>query len=280
MRTKASQLHLHIAAAFANAVTVRNSDEQWPLDSLYVNYRGPSSIFSALKVSIPQIIRLSASDDHKGKKGAVSEIELNKFLARSGYISIRHRNRIKGTKNKWTKGFRRWKHLRWADTRNSEELRELRAKLEEIQIQFSGFCFINESELGTFLSNLKYKPNEGSSPPEFCEHGTEFVGFEPGEELDAAMVDPSVQRWKMPPETCAADEPSQKRRPGVALQRGRRRHGHDAPTTGAPRFWRAEPVPFPHFITHHRCACPHARAGGKHSELTRRDSRSPSINSL
>ena len=129
--------------------------------------KGPTSIFAALKVCIPDIVRLSDEFSFSGYilKDAVSEIELNKFLSRSGYLSSRYRNRIRGTKDKWTKGFQRWKFLRWLDPRNPEELRQLSTQIGEIRKRFPGSYTIHDSELVNFISNLQSIHDEDQSLP-------------------------------------------------------------------------------------------------------------------
>jgi hypothetical protein len=161
MRPKASQLHLRIAAEFANAVTMRTEESKLSQDFFpyIVRCKGPTSIFSALKVCIPDIVRLS-DDSSYILKDAVSEIELNKFLARSGYTSTRHRNRVRGTKDKWTKGFQRWRFRRWLDPRNPDELRQLHICIAEINNLFPGSHSIHETELVHFMLNLQWIRDE------------------------------------------------------------------------------------------------------------------------
>jgi hypothetical protein len=160
MRPKASELHLNIAAAFAKAVTLTLNDDS-KLNSPNVKCKGPTSIFSALKVCIPEIVRLPNSDCILHNT-AVSEIELNKFLSRSGFVSSRCRNRVKGTTDKWTKGFQRWKSIRWLDPRSPEELSQLQTKLAEISDLSNAAYSIHESQLIHFISNLHFI--EGDCP--------------------------------------------------------------------------------------------------------------------
>jgi hypothetical protein len=243
MRPKASQQNLQIAAAFANAVTIQDCDTKHFNTLALVNCKGSCSIFAALSVCIPDIVRWPEKHDLFGTAG-VSEIELNKFLARSGYTSVRHRNRIKGTNDKWTKGFQRWKNRRWADARNFEELRQLWAQLAEIPIRFSVSYSINKSELEIFLLNLLHYPGA-------CDRG-----LEPEGEPD---VDDCPWRQggslSMAPFACSADGsspwPIQPAHPPGAFQLAEQGRGGGAT---APRYWRVEPIPLLHFATHHRCA--------------------------
>ena len=52
-------------------------------------------------------------------------------LTKCGFESFRYRHRIKGTKNRWSKGHRFWKHIRWLDPRVPSELCLLNKLLEE-----------------------------------------------------------------------------------------------------------------------------------------------------
>jgi hypothetical protein len=252
MRPKASQLHLHIAAAFANAITVRNDDTKINLENNIhaVKCRGPTSIFSALNICIPDIVRQSV-DGNILLKGAVSEIELNKFLSRSGYISSRLRNRIKGTKDKWTKGFQRWKFLRWLDPRNPEELRHLRTQLAEIPIRFPGSYFIHESRLIDFISNLWDVHDEPPSLP--AGHTNILDAFVDGEHgnsiIDNDKEDNQLE-WDRspsafsPPVDGAEDLPPSPQGDGLQLAA---RGG-----SGELWRWRMDAIPFSRIITHHR----------------------------
>ncbi len=219
MRPKASQQHLQIAAAFANAVTVCCDESKINHDFFphVVKCKGPTSIFAALKVCIPDIVRLSDEYSEYILKDAVSEIELNKFLARSGYLSSRYRNRIRGAKDKWTKGFQRWKFLRWLDPRNPEELRQLSTQIAEIKKRFPGPYSIHDSELVNFISNLQSIHDEDRSRPagDTCMLELEFDDESNTSDLQLAAFG-------------APDGPS------------------------TPHRWRVEAIPPMHFITHRR----------------------------
>jgi hypothetical protein len=148
MRQKASQEFLHVGAAFSNVVTVRT--DEWPRShpKNLVECRGPRSIFAALASSIPDIARTQVSVT---LKGALSEVELNKFLARSGYVLCRQRDRVKGERGKW---IRHWKHRRWVDPTNGKELSMLRAQLAEMQNRLPGPYSIFENKLVDFLLSV------------------------------------------------------------------------------------------------------------------------------
>jgi hypothetical protein len=247
MRPKASPQHLQIAAAFANAVTIRSSEpklnnEVFPF---VVKCKGPTSVFSALKVCIPDIVR-SSNDYSYTIKDAVSEIELNKFLVRSGYVSLRHRSRVKGTKDKWTKGFQRWRFLRWLDPRNPEELSQLKENIAEIPNRFPGSYSIHETELVHFILNLESIDDEIQF---LCVGDNSMLGIEFDREENIAT---EYDRWhrdqsspEFPPRMGGADDPS--RSPRFAdLQLA-------APgTLVAPRRWHVDAIPFTRFATHHR----------------------------
>ena len=148
MRTKGSVEWLKVGLEFANAVTVEINDQRSSCS--LVDCMGPNSVFAALSLSIPSITR--TCEGHDVLKGAISSIELCKFLIKSGYESCRHRNRVKGTKDKWTKGVRRWKNRRWVDPDQADELAHLKANLDELKSRNPRLCTISEERLLEFLS--------------------------------------------------------------------------------------------------------------------------------
>jgi len=95
MRAKASLEFLQFGAAFANSVTAR-----WDESDQIISCKGPNSIFAALGHCIPTVVN---TVERKGLKGAFTEIQLNKHLARNGYRFVRYRYRLNGSKNKWSK---------------------------------------------------------------------------------------------------------------------------------------------------------------------------------
>ena len=154
MRDKGSYECLNIGLAFANAITVEN-DQKRNL-SRSIDCKGPNSVFSALSLSIPSITRTGEGNP---SKGAISDIEFCKFLLRSGFKACRHRSRLKGTKNKWTKGVRRWENRRWTDPSNPEELENFQAKLKELTSQNPHLDSISAPKLLSFLSARPEKSN-------------------------------------------------------------------------------------------------------------------------
>jgi hypothetical protein len=244
MRPKASQQNLHIAGAFANAITVWSDDSKINHESVahVVKCKGSTSIFSALKVCIPEIVRFS-DDSRNFMKEAVSEIELNKFLTRSGYISSRYRNRVKGTRDKWAQGFHRWKYIRWIDPRNPKELRQLRTQLAEITSRFPHSYSIQESELIEFISNLQSINECQPLPPADANRA-----------LPAADTnrDDNPRQWEQDRSDFSphigANNRSQSplsavlQRPGPAIPG----------VPGAPRRRRIEAIPSTRFVTHRR----------------------------
>ena len=155
MRPKASQDNLQFAAAFAECLSVRSDDLR--ANTTAIRCKGPTSLFAALRIGIPEIVR-----DHYGvgQKGAVSEIELNKFLVRSGYITFRYRQRIRGAKDKWSKGVHLWKHIRWLDPSSPNDLDLIKRQLSQLRLRFSGSYSIRESEVLSFLSSLRTRCSE------------------------------------------------------------------------------------------------------------------------
>lgn len=151
MRPKASSEYLHIASAFANAVTLQSEEKRVPEAKYMVHCRGPRSIFAALSQCIPSITR----DGNAGRslKGAISEAELNKFLSRLGFQVHRHRERNYNAKLHFHE-IRIWNLKRWADPSNAEELQQLRSQLSSIPARFPGNYFICESKLLEFLESI------------------------------------------------------------------------------------------------------------------------------
>ena len=79
-----------------------------------------------MQICLPALVRQGSESS---EKGSVSEIELFKFLRRIGYSSFRFRHRIRGTTDQWSKGFQRWKNLRWIQMENSLEMRRFKEKI-------------------------------------------------------------------------------------------------------------------------------------------------------
>ena len=155
MRSKGCAEWLDVGLEFANAVTVENDNHRsW---FRLVDCKGPNSVFAALSLSMPSIARIS--DGQNQLKGAISAIEFCKFLVKSGYEPYRHRNRVKGTKDKWTKGVQRWKNRRWVDLNNADELLLFQAKLEALKPQISCLCTLSERRLFEFLSTRPSNAN-------------------------------------------------------------------------------------------------------------------------
>jgi len=149
MRTKGSIQCLSFGLEFANAVTVE-IDENHSAPCL-VDCNGPNSVFAVLHMCVPSIVRTDANSNPI--KGAISSIEFRKFLAKSGYESCRHRSRVRGTKDKWTKGIKRWKNRRWIDPDNADELAHFKTKLDKLKSCSSRFGSICEIKIVEFLSS-------------------------------------------------------------------------------------------------------------------------------
>ena len=148
MRLKGSLEWLKFGLEFAEAVTVEIDDFRGKHG--FVDCKGSNSVFAALSWSIPSIVRMK--EDSTCVRGSISETELYKYLAKSGYVAYRHRSRVKGTKDRWTKGVCRWERRRWVDLKYADHLEHLRAKLIELRKFCTPSIFLSESRLFEFLS--------------------------------------------------------------------------------------------------------------------------------
>jgi hypothetical protein len=150
VRPKASLENLQISGAFAQAITVR-LDTSSTVKYVKVECRGSNSIFAAMRICLPHLIRMRSEP---AKKGAVSEIQLNKYLAQIGFKQYRYRRRILGTSDKWSKGCHQWQNLRWIQIDKPEELQQLQARLSEIVAHFPKKSVFQENNLLAFLSSV------------------------------------------------------------------------------------------------------------------------------
>ena len=148
VRAKASAENLEIAAKFADAITIRQSQRK--ITGL-INCKGSSSIFAALRQCLPSLTRLP-KDSALNYSEAVSEIELNKHLVRLGYVSYRHRHRIRGTKDKWSKGLQRWRGIRFINPKIPSELETLNVHLAELIHHFPRGSNLHQGMLVSFLT--------------------------------------------------------------------------------------------------------------------------------
>jgi hypothetical protein len=149
-RPKASEHSLSQAHMFANAVTIVTGHKNKA--NMSVDRRGKFSIFGLISRCFPGLVR--KVDGVAGNRSIMSEIELNKYLAKHGFIASRDRNRVKGTVDQWEKGKLRWKNRRWINPSNSEDLQHLRATLSEYKIP----CIFLDSDL--VISKLRKFWNE------------------------------------------------------------------------------------------------------------------------
>jgi hypothetical protein len=153
MRPKASRENLHIAVSFASAITIHRIDAQISRSNDFVECKGPASIYAALRIALPDIVRDSEHSVGR-KKNTLSETELIKFLCRSGYIKYRYRQRVRGTTNEWRTGSPRFKNIRWANPRNSEDMRLMDERLNGLAARLPITSTICRSRLITFLSSV------------------------------------------------------------------------------------------------------------------------------
>lgn len=152
MRAKGSSDNLMIGLEFANAITIYQDYEKASCNGVAVNCKGKNSVFAALSVCLPDLVRIE--DTRKALRGAISETELCKFLIRSGYVPYRQRSRVKGTKDKWNKTVLQWKHRRWINPLNPEECMTLKAKLAALQDRLCHSGSISEKSLLSFLCTI------------------------------------------------------------------------------------------------------------------------------
>jgi hypothetical protein len=160
VRPKPSLENLQISGAFAEAITVK-LDTRSTINYVKVECRGSNSIFAAIKICLPHLTRMRSEP---AKKGAVTEIQLNKYLAQIGFKQLRYRKRILGSSHKWTEGCHHWKNLRWIQVRNPYELQYLRHRLAEITARFPKKLNFQEDKLFAFLSSVS--PLDGADESE------------------------------------------------------------------------------------------------------------------
>ena len=173
VRPKASKENLHIATSFADAVTTKvtsNGPHKCKIKSM-VDCRGQNSLFEALKIGIPDLVRTKELD-LSARRQAVSEIELNKFLVQYGYVSFRSRRRIQGDLDKWSQGIQRWKNIRWINPRNIEESNRLRSQLANICASLPDEYPIMEDNLLKFLFDATVEDDE-DWPVDPCEENAD-----------------------------------------------------------------------------------------------------------
>ena len=177
VRPKASKENLHIATTFVDAVTTKvtsNGPHKCKFRSM-VDCKGRNSLFAALKIGIPDLVRTKELD-LSAKKHAVSDVELNKFLVQYGYESFRFRHRIRGTLDKWSKGIQRWKNIRWINPRNIEESNRLRCQLAIFSASLSEEYPIMEDNLLKFLFDATVEDDE-DWPVDPCEENADQVSL-------------------------------------------------------------------------------------------------------
>ena len=161
VRPKPSFDTLDIAGDFAEIVTVKIMSRRRPKSSVKVECKGPNSIFAAIKCCLPHLARVK---NEPAKKGAVSEVQLNKYLIRVGFIPYRHRQRVVGEPEKWSKGCQQWANVRWIDLCNPEEVQRLRERLPDIALRFPKKFTVCEESLFTFLNNVNSQTENDPFP--------------------------------------------------------------------------------------------------------------------
>jgi hypothetical protein len=133
VRPKASDTNKAIARIFADTLTVKVSDAQnqkswFQKSSIAVDCRGPKSIYQALKLCLPKIVREIKDQVITNRKG-IAEVELNKLLTSSGYLSSRRRLWNSDSKVRW---HREWCDRRWINLTSPEDLLHVQRQLCKI----------------------------------------------------------------------------------------------------------------------------------------------------
>jgi hypothetical protein len=149
VRPKASEENLKIALGFAKSITLSCSDVK---NSGYVvRCKGSASLFSALSLCLPKLVRGSVVNGAEGRE-SISEIEFNKYLAQNSFTKLRCRNRIPGTRNKWDKEYLRWNSVRWMNPNEPEDLEMLKSRLDELINCHPCTSSLDHDSLLSFLS--------------------------------------------------------------------------------------------------------------------------------
>ena len=126
VRAKASTDSLTTGLYFANAVSLeRDSGDEY---RHLIDRRGNATIFAVLKKCLPNLV-------DGCNRQALSEVQLNKFLVKNGYIPFRQRNRVKGTIDQWEKGQLRWKNRRWVNPADDHDLSHLKHCLSKLEFR-------------------------------------------------------------------------------------------------------------------------------------------------
>ena len=134
VRPKASEVNKAIARIFADTVTVEttssNDQRTWfDKSNPTVDCRGQKSIFQALVLCLPNIVREVKDQAVKNRKG-VTEVELNKFLTSSGYVSSRRRLWNSDSRMQW---HREWCDRRWINPQCRRDLAHVQKQLLKFQ---------------------------------------------------------------------------------------------------------------------------------------------------
>jgi hypothetical protein len=134
VRPKASDRNKTIAACFAEIVTmdipkVTSFSEQ--SEAASIDCKGPNSIYNAMILCLPSIVRESKEHNIKNRKG-LTEIELNKVLVARGFEAGRRRVQL-GSALIWHK---QWFGRRWVNVTNAKDILHIKRGLQTLQ-QFS-----------------------------------------------------------------------------------------------------------------------------------------------
>ena len=131
VRPKASDRNKKIASYFADTITVEQPKSRPNVDqnlSSFVYYKGPHSIYEALVICLPTIVRESRDKACSNRKG-ITEVELNKALVARGYESSRQRV-FNGSTWAWRRG---WYGRRWVNGDNPEDVDHVKVGIRALQ---------------------------------------------------------------------------------------------------------------------------------------------------
>jgi hypothetical protein len=192
VRPKASEENLKIAFEFATSITSNILDMKNEFSQ--VECKGLNSIFAALRFCLPMLVRrgqsrVAAGEDGMAKarefteRNKMTEIELNKYLSKNGFIKWRCRYRIRGT-HSWGKEYLRWKSLRWINPKSIEDMAVLNSRLVEMVDRYPCTSSLDRDALISFLS----KASSASSSILEMDGTVTLSTFESDTDLTHALV--------------------------------------------------------------------------------------------
>ena len=160
VRPKASDRNKTLAGCFADIVTVEQPHDHTVVDeegSSPVACKGPKSIYAALAICLPSILRAPWSQAMTNRTG-ITEVELNKVLISRGFKTCRRR-RLHETPIIW---HRQWEGRRWVNCKNPDGISMERSK--------NGSCFFED------ILHVRHVTSDCNIPPKIdvtrvCDEG-------------------------------------------------------------------------------------------------------------